>query len=92
MQTRKPDNKHLEIVTTTLWVTVILGLIIGSQVMIYYILAGSAKASLGNNGKYILIGIIVLSFVFIGSAAVNGIKKSINKLNRKSIGTRKETA
>ena len=59
-----------------LFVVFLLVMIIGSQLIIYFLLIDSAKASFGDTGAPILIGIIIFTFLFVGSAAIHGIKNA----------------
>lgn len=76
MNSKVPEKQYIEGFKVALSVVFLLGLIIGSQFLIYYLLIDSVKTTLGDNGAPILIGIIVFSFLFVGSAAIHGIKNA----------------
>lgn len=51
----------------------LFGFVVGCQFLMYWLLAPLAKEAFGDNGTYLLVAIIVFSFLFIWSAAFFGI-------------------
>lgn len=64
----------IENIKGTLWAIFIISLIIGSQILLYYILMSFGKDPQAKDNKFIAVGIIIFSFIFFASAVLNGFR------------------